>query len=436
VCGNCGEVAFQCRKCRHINYDRLDAFLCVECGYCASGNFSFELTAGVASNAVAISNDEDFERVEKIQAAATAMHDELKNGLREKIRGARSPKKTKNKDEMDSDFTPALKRAFLGLPPVGSKKESLSGASLLDRVEKQGSVVKYVARPQSTHLSSRSSMAVDRTRSLLRLARQIRSESASSSDRRRSSDVIIRHLGRGLAVDSLDDENDLIGLLEGGGVLDSGDSLSRVVASVQARRRGETGATGIQAASGESLKKAESSKQILEDCERLHLLMREAERESYELNRRIQAWKRLETDTLANVGTVKPTKFSFSPSHCSVCGGAVALQLLVLWLRLFQARPSEVHIDRGFLCLLLEDFSTISKGLFDFKRQVVREIATKSEEGAKLVLTELRKRLTATNDATCAEILGKIMEVEDFSMSEEYSKLAMEVLAAGQGSYY
>ena len=54
VCGNCGEVAFQCRKCRHINYDRLDAFLCVECGYCASGSFSFELTAGVATNAVAI----------------------------------------------------------------------------------------------------------------------------------------------------------------------------------------------------------------------------------------------------------------------------------------------------------------------------------------------------------------------------------------------
>lgn len=29
VCGHCGEVAFQCRKCRHINYNVLDAFLCV-----------------------------------------------------------------------------------------------------------------------------------------------------------------------------------------------------------------------------------------------------------------------------------------------------------------------------------------------------------------------------------------------------------------------
>ena len=58
VCGNCGEVAFQCRKCRHINYDRLDAFLCVECGYCTAGGFSYELTAGIALNAIAIV-DED-----------------------------------------------------------------------------------------------------------------------------------------------------------------------------------------------------------------------------------------------------------------------------------------------------------------------------------------------------------------------------------------
>jgi hypothetical protein len=58
VCGNCGEVAFQCRKCRHINYDNLDAFLCVECGYCTAGSFSYELTAGIALNAIAIL-DED-----------------------------------------------------------------------------------------------------------------------------------------------------------------------------------------------------------------------------------------------------------------------------------------------------------------------------------------------------------------------------------------
>ena len=58
VCGNCGEVAFQCRKCRHINYDRLDAFLCVECGYCTAGGFCYEITAGIALNAIAILNED------------------------------------------------------------------------------------------------------------------------------------------------------------------------------------------------------------------------------------------------------------------------------------------------------------------------------------------------------------------------------------------
>ncbi|CAM9374583.1 unnamed protein product, partial [Chrysoparadoxa australica] len=41
VCRQCGEVAFQCRQCRHINYENLDAFLCVDCGYCAYAQFSY-----------------------------------------------------------------------------------------------------------------------------------------------------------------------------------------------------------------------------------------------------------------------------------------------------------------------------------------------------------------------------------------------------------
>ena len=434
VCGNCGEVAFQCRKCRHINYDRLDAFLCVECGYCSSGSFSFELTAGVASNAVAISNDEDFDRAVQILGAATSLHDELRNALREKIRSVVVKKKPKRKDDADSVFSPALKRAFLGMPPVPGGVKFNRGFSALDSIEKQGSVVKFVARPES-QLFSRSSIAVDRTRSLLRLARQIRSESGSASERRRSSDVIIRHLGRGLAIDHLDEESDLFGLLEGGGILESGDSLGRVVASVQGRRR-DGGRSGSQSRRGPDMpsKKSESAKELFDECERLHLLMREADRESYELNRRIQAWKRLESDSLSDWGAIQTLPVMFSPSHCSLCAPSVALQLLVLWLRLFQARPSDVHIDSDFLCLLFEDTPATSKGLFEFKRQVVKEIATKSDEGARLVLDELRKRLTAANDVNCAEILGKIMEVEGFQLAEEYSSLAMEVLAARQAS--
>ncbi len=34
VCTNCGENVFQCHKCRTINYDEKDPFLCNSCGFC------------------------------------------------------------------------------------------------------------------------------------------------------------------------------------------------------------------------------------------------------------------------------------------------------------------------------------------------------------------------------------------------------------------
>ena len=34
LCKHCGDNAYQCRHCRNINYEKLDAFLCNECGFC------------------------------------------------------------------------------------------------------------------------------------------------------------------------------------------------------------------------------------------------------------------------------------------------------------------------------------------------------------------------------------------------------------------
>ena len=39
ICKNCHENAYQCRQCRNINYEKLDAFLCNECGYSRYGRF-------------------------------------------------------------------------------------------------------------------------------------------------------------------------------------------------------------------------------------------------------------------------------------------------------------------------------------------------------------------------------------------------------------
>jgi len=59
VCRQCGEVAFQCRQCRHINYEKLDAFLCVECGYCSNAHFSYRVQASAAVGATPLATEAD-----------------------------------------------------------------------------------------------------------------------------------------------------------------------------------------------------------------------------------------------------------------------------------------------------------------------------------------------------------------------------------------
>ena len=44
ICKHCGDNAYQCRHCRNINYEKLDAFLCNECGFCKHARFDFTLT--------------------------------------------------------------------------------------------------------------------------------------------------------------------------------------------------------------------------------------------------------------------------------------------------------------------------------------------------------------------------------------------------------
>lgn len=45
VCSNCGENVFQCHKCRAINYDERDPFLCHSCGFCKYAKMDINLLA-------------------------------------------------------------------------------------------------------------------------------------------------------------------------------------------------------------------------------------------------------------------------------------------------------------------------------------------------------------------------------------------------------
>ena len=50
---------FQCHKCRAINYDERDPFLCNSCGFCKFAKFEFTVVGRVHCTAEPIENDED-----------------------------------------------------------------------------------------------------------------------------------------------------------------------------------------------------------------------------------------------------------------------------------------------------------------------------------------------------------------------------------------
>lgn len=419
VCVTCGEVAFQCRKCRHINYDRLDAYLCVECGYTCCGSFSLELNSAVVTNATAITNDTAFDKSIEMYDTASSIQEGLKEKLGKKVQYL-NKKKQKNA-ETDSFDDLEIQRSFLGLFPTGEDSGSKESheSRLIDSIDKQGSVVKYVAHPYNNSggngTTNSSPDRSERARSLLRLARQIRSESSSSSDRRRSTDIIIRHLGR-VSLQNLEDESELLEILESG---NSGTS------------QGQDDSKNSE--NKDSKDKEKSQKMEIEECRKMSFLLREAWRESYELRRRIDAWKSLNSGTLVKstpLDKITESSFSFSPSHCSVCAGPIALHLLVVWLKLFLVAPAQVRVNEEFFGILFQhNARSHNKNLQEIKCQVIISIATNSRQGAEMVLRELEQRLKASRDMYCAGILGKILEIEGFVMINEYAKLAMDILS-------
>lgn len=63
VCSNCGENVFQCHKCRAINYDEKDPFLCHVCGFCKYAKFDYTLTARQVCAIEPIDNDDDRKKI-------------------------------------------------------------------------------------------------------------------------------------------------------------------------------------------------------------------------------------------------------------------------------------------------------------------------------------------------------------------------------------
>lgn len=304
--------------------------------------------------------------------------------------------------------------------------------------------------------------AANRTRTLLNLARQVRS--GENGERSGRGDLLIRQAllnvgGAGGNIEFFDDpgalgdEGDIFGIINESGAnsllqVDMPDPLSRLVANIQARVRssainsiGNEGLVGTGEAkssgSGDGGNSGSATAQktpqtLMEDCKKLHQNMREAERECYELQRTIFAWNRLDRGELV-VPPGDPHSDSYSsfmPTHCSCCAHSVALQLLGLIMGIIgtDKESFEFPVTNKFIRALFDEPKGIDPELQKLKRLAIVSLVVKSKKGASLVLEVLTLRLRATRDIACAEILGLILEKE-FDLADKYVTLAMDVLS-------
>ena len=63
VCSACGENVHQCHKCRAINYDERDPFLCNSCGFSKYARFDIQVETSPCSAVDPIENEDDKKKV-------------------------------------------------------------------------------------------------------------------------------------------------------------------------------------------------------------------------------------------------------------------------------------------------------------------------------------------------------------------------------------
>lgn len=267
----------------------------------------------------------------------------------------------------------------------------------------------------------RSSTSSSRSR-LLSLARSLRQDGDSLGGSRGEflRQALLGSSGPGGGDDYMDDA--LLNALSGGSG-SSGDPLSRLVANIQSRSN--DGRSG----EGDSAEKADKKAKLSpsEECRRLFMQKREAEREIWELNRRIDSWYRLNSDTLT--AKMYDHGWTYNATDCSICCSKVAHENLSLLHSAFQASisDSEHTVSRELVKLLLQESADLDPALKDLKRQVVITVASKSESASELVLAELKLRLISMQDRTSAQILGDLVQM-DFEWVGKFIELAVSVL--------
>jgi E3 ubiquitin-protein ligase UBR4 len=81
VCNTCGENVFQCHKCRSINYDERDPFLCNSCGFCKFAKFDFTLVGRQCCAVDPIESEEDRKQTLQTISSLLERADKIYNTL-------------------------------------------------------------------------------------------------------------------------------------------------------------------------------------------------------------------------------------------------------------------------------------------------------------------------------------------------------------------
>lgn len=417
VCGHCGEVAFQCRKCRHINYDQLDAFLCVECGYCSSGTFTWELNAGVASCAVAIENENDLERsILMLQANnknVTEIRENLeviKNQIEKKYPSASVAKK-----KIKCDHSAPLSLA------ISNKLPRFMGSNPSKKTKSR--VKEHSFDPSGN----------SRTQSLINLARSLRGDGGSDI-RSTLGDFIIQHTR--MRENFPFEDDDVIVDDTNGLPFSVSDPLTRLVARLEGRARDASAATSRSNIdlSSQRKKNAKDNKSdiiqnLQDEAKQLYTQLCILERGSYDLESRITAWKRLNRDDIAPRAYISPS-IEYNPSSCSNCAPSITFHLLEIVHSLLESDTScdPCVLDTRFIRCLFDEQEVEKPNLILLKRSVLVTIAKNSDKGSLLILDELRRRLAGARDTISAEILGTLLESQ-VKNEDKFADLAVQILS-------
>ena len=407
VCDICGEIiAFQCQRCRHIDYNSSDPYLCTECGHCPSGGYSFEGTAAIVSNAVAITNMKEYETMKNMLKNAEFYCEDLCTALKVKIAAmCRSNDRKRPRTQSDDSIQWERDPLDISVQKLGTRGEVVRSIAVQDHPKllkkSLSSAIGDISKHHGATSRSRNPESYG-VSSLLRQLRGIRSSEESSTDNAglesSAQEPNYRHL---YAWNPL-----------GRAILDATQKNKRTVRnSVGSHDESNTDKNHpAQEETFTSSPSDSSKRKAVLLIERLHEMLREASREKHLLEERIEAWERCLEGKMEDFPVEGKYTRDPQPCKCSHCGPSVAIGLLKIWEAMFKKDPANVDVSDDFLQnLLFNDHTPGRPALNDLKKNVTIEIALSSNRGADLVYHVLEPRIRHQGDAVAADVLGKIL---------------------------